>query len=119
MGNLREESESILETTLEDTGYFGLPIHITYPDGEQQIVYGQTNDNSRDEEGIWIGKKTATVRLSSLSQELDPSKPLHIRIPKTPSLTGTLVDYVCDRPLAHGKGLGIVTFHLTQVEQST
>jgi len=117
--SLRESAEELLETTLENNDLFGLPIHITYPDGEQQTVYGQITNNHQDQEGVWTGKHTATVRLSSLSQTLDPSKPLHIRIPSTPSSDGALVDYICERPLAHGKGLGIVTFHLTQVEQST
>ena len=117
--SLRELAEEVLETSLEDQNLFGLPIHLTYPDGEQQTVYGQVTDNSQDDEGIWTGKRTVTLRLSSLNQTLDPSKPLHVRIPAAPSLTGTLVDYVCDRPVNHGKGLGIITLKLTQAEQST
>lgn len=117
--SLRELAEELLDTTLEDDDLFGLPIHITYPDGAQQTVYGQVTDNSQDDDGVWTGKRTATVRLSSLNQTLDPNKPLHIRVPKTPSLTGELEDYICERPLAHGKGLGIATFHLTQAIQSS
>ena len=119
MTNLRELAESCLETTLEDSGIFGLPVTITYPNGAKQSLTGQVTYNSRDAEGFIVNKPAITLRLSSLDYTLDPSKPLHVRIPATPSLTGTMEDYICDRPVSHGKSLGVVTLYLTRADQST
>lgn len=118
MSTLRDLQKSTLATILEDPNLFGEAIYITYPDGEQQTVYGQITHNSQDSDGIWTGKPTATVRIESLSQTIDPSKPLFIRIPDQTIIDGDLTDYICEKPLAHGKGHGILTFHLTKVDQS-
>jgi len=118
MTNLREQAERFLATSLEDRDLFALPVFITYPDGEIQELSGQVVSNTQDAEGLWTGRPAVTLRLSSLNQVLDPTKPLHVRIPKTPELDGDLEDYVCDKPPRTDKGLGIVSLRLTRVEQS-
>jgi hypothetical protein len=118
MTNLRERAEQVLATSLEDRDLFALPIFLTYPDGEIQELSGQVVSNTQDADGLWTGRPAVTLRRSSLSQELDPTKPLFVRIPKTPSLTADLEDYVCDKPPRTDKGLGIVSLRLTKVEQS-
>ena len=115
---LIQDSEELLETTLEDSDLFGRPIVITFYDGEQQTIYGSVTYTSLNEEGFRIGKPTATVRISSLNQVIDPSNPIHVRIPKSPINDTELEDYICERPPNTNKGFGLATFLLTKAEQS-
>jgi hypothetical protein len=115
--NIREQIETDLETTLE--GDFGLPIELIDPDGvEYTDLFGQVLYDSVDENEVFSGHPVAVLRISSLSRVPVDGENWAVKIPQNPSLTDTMVTYILDKPVQHGRSIGFVKLYLTQGEQS-
>ena len=117
MGNIREQIETDLETTLE--GDFSLPVELIDPDG---VVYddlvGQVLYNSIDENEVFSNKPVVSLRISSLTRVPLSGENWAIRIPENPSTTDTLVTYVLDKPPIHCRSIGFIKLYLTKTVQS-
>jgi hypothetical protein len=117
MVNIREQIEVDLETTLE--GDFGLPIELIAPDGvEYTGLTGQVLYDSVDENDVFSGHPVAVLRISSLTRVPIDGENWAIKIPESPSTTATLVTYLLDKPIMHGKSIGFIKLYLTKSEQS-
>jgi hypothetical protein len=120
--DLRAQIETDLGDTLE--GDFGLPVTLISPAGESVTVRGQVAYDTREYDPITgaemiIDLPVVTVRRSSLSTIPADGEIWAVRIPSTPSVTGTLETYVLsDRPIKHGRSYGWITLYLTKAEQS-
>jgi hypothetical protein len=120
--DLRAQIETDLGDTLE--GDFGLPVTLISPSGVSETVRGQVAYDTREYDPITgaemiIDLPVVTVRRSSLSTIPADGETWAIRIPSTPSVTGTLETYVLsDRPIKHGRSYGWITLYLTKAEQS-
>ena len=120
--DLRAQIETDLGDTLE--GDFGLPITLTSPSGESVTVRGQVAYDTREYDPttgaeMIINLPVVTVRRSSLSTIPADGESWSIKIPETPSVTGTLKTYVLsDRPIVHGRSHGWITLYLTEAKQS-
>lgn len=116
--NIREQIELDLETTLE--GDFSLPVELIDPSG---VVYddlvGQVLYDSIDENENFSGKPVVTLRISSLTRVPLDGENWAVRIPQNPSTTDTLVTYVLDKPVQHGRSIGFIKLYLTLAEQSS
>ena len=115
--NIREQIETDLEITLE--GDFGLPIELIDPNG---VVYddllGQVLYDSVDENEVFSGHPVVTLRISSLTRVPVDGENWAVKIPESPSLLGTLITYVLDKPVQHGRSIGFMKLYLTQTVQS-
>ncbi len=120
--DLRAQIETDLGDTLE--GDFGLPVTLISPAGESVTVRGQVAYDTREYDPITgaemiIDLPVVTVRRSSLSTIPADGEIWAVKIPSTPSVTGTLETYVLsDRPIKHGRSYGWITLYLTKAEQS-
>lgn len=115
MGDLREQIESDLATTLE--GDYGLPITLIAPDGVVYEETGQVLYNSLDKEGILTGNPVAVLRISSLSRVPVAGENWAVRIPQNPGDT-TLVTYILDKAPEHCRSIGFIKLYLTKTIQS-
>lgn len=121
--NLRERAESDLEHTLE--GSFALPVILISPDGLElsvtgQVLYDTVKDNPETGAQIVVNHPAVTLRRSSLSQVPLPGERWFVKIPTSPSETGTLIDFVIDsdRPPEGGTSIGFIRLYLRKAEQT-
>lgn len=115
--NIRELIETDLETTLE--GDFGLPVELIDPDGVvYDDLFGQVLYDSVDENEVFSGHPVVTLRISSLTRVPIDNENWAIRIPQNPSTTDTLITYLFDKPVQHGRSIGFIKLYLTQTVQS-
>lgn len=126
MGNIREQIESDLATTLEDPDGFGLPVMLVDPAGvETGPYYGQILYNTRkiDEmtgAEIIVKYPVVTLRRSSLSRVPLASEKNRwaVRIPTTPSVSAAKTTFGLGHPSEDGGALGVIRLYLTKLAQS-
>ena len=131
MPNLRELAESDLDTTLE--GDYGLPVELTDPDGViyttkkdstdllmGQILYDTVLVDPATLEQMTVNLPIVSLRRSSLDRIPLAGETWHVRIPVTPSLTATKVDFLISGDRAHGGGasIGFIKLYLQKATQS-
>jgi hypothetical protein len=123
--NLREQAESDLSVTLEDSDSgFGLPVELIDPDGAVytgitgQVLYDSTGTTDAGLP-IVVHKPVVTLRRSSLARVPLPtdSPKWMCRIPITPDRQGELVTYQVEEPLESGGTFGFIRLYLTRAEQ--
>ena len=123
--NLREQIETDLSETLEDSDEFGLPVILVDPDGVvYSAVYGQILYDTRriDEVGIEVLEHVpvVTVRRSSLTRVPLASEKNRwlVKIPTTPSLTATPTTFLLGHASEDGGSIGFLRLYLTKTVQS-
>ena len=119
--DLRAQIEADLEDTLE--GDFGLPVTLISPTGASETVMGQVAYDTRKYDPttgaeMIIDLPVVTVRRSSLSTIPVNGENWAIKIPSTPTVTGTLETYAVEHPIKHGRSYGWITIYLMKAEQS-
>jgi hypothetical protein len=130
--SLLTDHEAILETTLEDTELFGVPIEFKAPNDSTFSLNGQVNIISRHisvdtGSDVVSERSNVTVRLSSLQTELGITDVDAIRtelkkyIVTTSPQPGTVPDeefLIEDGAPFPDSHLGIITIFLTKMENT-
>lgn len=119
MIDLRAIAEGDLVDTLE--GEFGLPVVLIAPDGTScnlrgQIVYDTKTYNPDTGVQMVVPLPVVVLRKSSLPSIPAPGERWIVRIPSTPSATGSLVSYVVERPVEDGRSIGFLNLYLAALE---
>ena len=130
---LRERQEKDLQTVLE--GKWGTPVSVIYPNGEKQefkagstteslkgqVIYPRLVDDPDTGEQIVLDKYVATLRRTSLDQDINDQnyQSVFLQFPITNDTTSPKVTFSIDRPPEGGQTLGTVRLYCIATKQST